>query len=158
MEFGQTLHQWPLAVFLRSNPLAYPIVESMHLIALALLFGSLMVVDLRILGASRHMSLQQLARHALPWTLIAFAMAAVSGVLLFVAHAADLVGNSAFLLKLGLICLGGINASLFHFGPYARVSAWDVSSPAPASARLLAGVSMVIWMSVIVCGRWIAYA
>lgn len=158
MEFGQTIHHWPLAVFLRSDPLAYPVVESVHLVGLALLFGSVVVVDLRILGASRHISLQQLARHALPWTVLAFLVVAVSGALLFVAHAADLVGNAAFFLKLGLIGLAGLNAALFHRGPYAQVSAWDVGRPAPTSARLMAGISIVTWVSVIICGRWIAYA
>ncbi len=157
MEFGQTIHQWPLAAFLRRDPLAYPIVESVHLVALALLFGSLMVLDLRILGVSRQLSLRQLARHVLPWTLIAFAVVVISGALLFVAHAADLVGNSMFISKLVLIGLAGINAALFHVGPYVQVASWDVARVAPMNARLLAGMSVIIWIAVIVCGRFIAY-
>ncbi len=157
MEIGQTIHQWPLALYLRSDPLAYPIVESFHLVGLAMLFGSVILVDLRVLGGSRMLPLSQLARHALPWTWGAFAVVAASGVLLFVAHAADLVGSRAFLLKLVLIVLAGINAALFHAGPYARVASWDVGSVAPIRARVMAGVSILLWMGIIVCGRFIAY-
>lgn len=158
VQIGQAIHQWPLANFLRRNPLAYPAVESVHLIALALLFGSIVMVDLRILGISRSISVQQLARHALPWTVSAFVFAAISGVLLFIAHADELVSSSTFFLKLGLIGLAGINAALMHGGPYAQVAQWDVGTLAPIQARAMAAVSIVIWIGVIVCGRWLAYA
>lgn len=155
---GQAIHEWPLAIFLRRNPIAYPTVESVHLIALALLFGSIVMVDLRILGVSRDMSVQKLARHALPWTVGAFVLVALSGVLLFIAHADELVSSSTFLVKLGLIGLAGINAILMHVGPYAQVVQWDVATPAPVQARFMAATSIAIWISVIVCGRWLAYA
>lgn len=158
MDIGQAIHQLPLGVFLRSNPFAYPLIESLHLIAMAVLFGSVLVVDIRILGASRHLPMRALARHALPWTMLAFLVVAATGSLLFVAHAAELIGNRVFMLKLGLITLAGTNAAMFHTGPYVSVAAWDTGVPAPPAARLMAGASMLIWSGVIVCGRWIAYA
>lgn len=158
MDIGQTLHQLPLALFLRSHALAYPLVESVHLVSIALLFGSIAVVDARILGLSRSLSLRQLAQHALPWTLLAFGGAVITGSLLFIAHAADLAGNRVFIFKLVLISLGGVNALMFHTGPYTTVAAWDIGAPPPASARIMAAFSILIWISVIVCGRWIAYA
>ena len=158
MELAQTIHQLPLAVFLRSHALAYPLVESVHLVSIALLFGSIAVVDARILGLSRSLSMRQLAQHALPWTLLAFGGALATGVLLFVAHAGDLVGNRVFIFKLVLISLGGVNALMFHTGPYTTVAAWDSGAAPPTSARIMATVSILIWISVIFCGRWIAYA
>ena len=158
MELAQAIHQLPLAVFLRSNALAYPLAESAHLVSIALLFGSIAVVDARIIGLSRSLSLRQLAQHALPWTLLAFGGAVATGSLLFIAHAADLIGNRVFLFKLLLISLGGVNALMFHTGPYTTVAAWDSGAPPPASARIMAAASILIWISVIVCGRWIAYA
>ena len=158
MDIGQAIHQLPLAVFLRTNAIAYPLVESLHLVSIALLFGSVAVVDLRILGLSRNLSLRQLARHALPWTVIAFLGAAATGSLLFLAHAADLIGNRVFIAKLALISLAGANAVMFHTGPYVNVAAWDVALKAPASARALAAASLLTWIAVIFCGRWIAYA
>ena len=157
MDIGQAIHDLPLAVFLRSNAIAYPLVESLHLVSIALLFGSIVVVDIRILGLSRNLSLRQLARHALPWTMLAFLGAAATGSLLFLAHAADLIGNRVFLGKLALISLAGTNAVMFHTGPYVNVAAWDVGLQAPPSARVMAAASIVLWIGVIFCGRWIAY-
>ena len=158
MDIGQVIHQLPLAVFLRTSALAYPLVESLHLVSIALLFGSVAVVDMRILGLSRNLSLRQLARHVLPWTVLAFLSAATTGSLLFLAHAADLIGNRVFIAKLALISFAGANAVMFHTGPYVNVAAWDVALQAPLSARFMAGASLLMWIAVIFCGRWIAYA
>ena len=158
MEIGQAIHQLPLAVFLRTNPWAYPTVETLHLVSIALLFGSIIVVDVRVLGISKNISMRQLARHALPWTVLAFFGAAATGSLLFTAHAADLIGNRTFLIKLCLISVAGMNAAMFHTGPYVHVANWDIGLPAPASARAMAAVSIATWIAVIACGRWIAYA
>lgn len=158
MDIGQAIHHLPLAVFLRTNAIAYPLVESLHLVSIALLFGSVVVVDMRILGLSRNLSLRQLARHALPWTVLAFLGAAATGSLLFLAHAADLIGNRVFMAKLALISLAGTNAVMFHTGPYVNVAAWDMGLPAPLSARVMAAASLLIWIAVIFCGRWIAYS
>lgn len=158
MDIGQTLHQLPLAVFLRGNAWAFPLVETIHILAIAVLFGSILMVDLRILGLSRSLSLRQLASHVLPLTLLGFAIAAASGLLLFIAHAVDLIGNRVFILKLGLIFLAGINAAVFHTGPYVHVAEWESATSAPASARAMAWASIVLWVAVIACGRWIAYA
>ncbi len=158
MDIGQTLHQLPLAVFLRGNAWAFPLVETIHILAIAVLFGSILMVDLRILGLSRSLSLRQLASHVLPLTLLGFAIAAASGLLLFIAHAVDLIGNRVFILKLGLIFLAGINAAVFHTGPYVHVAEWESATSAPASARAMASASIVLWVAVIACGRWIAYA
>ncbi len=158
IDIAQAIHQLPLAVFLRTNALAYPLVESLHLVSIALLFGSIVLVDLRILGLTRNLSLRQLARHVLPWTLLAFLCAAATGSLLFVAHAADLIGNRVFIAKIGLLSLAGTNAVMFHTGPYVNVASWDVGQRAPPSARVMAIASIAIWVGVIFCGRWIAYA
>lgn len=155
---GRTLSDLPLAAFLRGSAWAYPALETIHLIAIALLFGSIVVVDLRILGLSRDLPLTRLAAHALPWTLAAFALAAASGLLLFIAHAADLIGNRMFLIKVGLIMAAGANAALFHTGPWSGVAQWDTQASAPAGARALAAASIILWVGVITCGRWIAYA
>ncbi len=157
MDIGQTLHQLPLALFLRSNAWAFPVVETVHILAIAILFGSILVVDLRILGLSQSLSVRQLAHHALPLTLLGFGIAFASGLLLFIAQAADLTGNRVFILKVGLIVLAGINAALFHTGPYVSVASWETAARAPANARAMAAGSILLWVAVIACGRWIAY-
>lgn len=158
MGVGQALAQWPLAAWMRGTPWAYPTVETIHLVAIACLVGAIVVADLRVLGFSPLLPAGALLRHAVPVALAAFACAAASGALLFVAHADDLIGNRVFALKIGLIGAAGANAAAFHAGDWGRVAAWEVGRPAPRPARAIAALSLLLWVAVIACGRWIAYA
>ena len=90
---------------------AYPAVETVHIIGLALLFGTIVIVDLRLLGLGRNVSAVAVTRNVLPWTLAGFGVAAMTGSLMFTAHAAEFATLPIFLLKMTLIVLGGINAA-----------------------------------------------
>ncbi len=143
------LHQWAPIVWLRVHPYAYPTLETLHIVGLALVFGSLWVVDLAILGCLRGLDVRQLARRVLPWTLAGFLLAAASGLTMFATNVADLIDNPAFVLKMGLLFAAGTNAAVLHArGPI------DAAS---GTTRLQAGLSILIWIAVIACGRWIAY-
>lgn len=158
MGAGQVLAGLPPAAWMRQVTWAYPAVETVHIIAIAALVGSVLLVDLRVLGVSRMLPASALMRHALPVAWIAFALAAATGILLFLAHAADLIGNRVFVVKMCLIAAAGANTAAFHGGAWARVQLWEVGRAAPPPARLFAGLSIAIWVAVIACGRWIAYA
>ena len=145
-----------VARYMREAMWAYPAVESVHIVALAVVVGSIVIVDLRLMGLSRGLSVARLAAHALPWTLAAFAVAALSGILMFTAHAEDFLTNRVFLLKMGLILLAGINAGLLHAGAMRHAAAWDTALP-PRRVRLAAGLSILLWIGVIFCGRLLAY-
>lgn len=138
----------PIAA-LRAEPLAYPILEVAHLIAIATFFGTLLVVDLRLTGAMKVLPLRALAQKLLPWTLGAFALAATSGLLMFATRAADFVSNWAFLVKILLLMAAGTNAAILH----SRGALDDAS----IATRMQAAVSIAIWVCVIALGRWIAY-
>lgn len=147
------LHDWPFAVWLRSAPIVYPALETLHIIAIAIAFGSLWIVDLRLLGVRLFglgaLDVRTLAGAALPWTLFGFVLAAAAGSLMFLARAGDFIGNQAFLLKILLLFVAGTNAAILHSrGPL------DSSSTA---TRLQAAFSLLIWIAIIICGRWIAY-
>lgn len=149
----QALHDWPFAVWLRSAPLVYPALEAVHIVAIAITFGSLWLVDLRLLGvrlgAMAMIDTRALAGAALPWTLIGFSLAAAAGSLMFLARAGDFIGNSAFLIKILLLFVAATNAGILHSrGPL------DARSKA---TRLQPGLSLLIWIAIIICGRWIAY-
>ena len=101
-----------VARWMREALWAYPMVEAVHILCLAVVVGSIVIVDLRLLGFSRGLSVSRLARHALPWTLGAFVVAAFTGLLMFTAHAEDFLTNRVFMVKMGLILLAGINAGL----------------------------------------------
>jgi hypothetical protein len=149
----QALHHWPFAVWLRSAPLVYPSLEALHLISIAITFGSLWIVEMRLLGV-RLLGLDQidanaLAKATLPWTLLGFTFAAIFGSLMFLARASDLIGNGAFMLKILLLITAGTNAAILHSrGPL---------DPANLATRGQALFSILLWVGMIFCGRWIAY-
>lgn len=146
-----------IARWMREALWAYPAVEAVHIVALGTLFGSILIVDLRLLGLSRDVSAARLARHALPWTVAAFLLAMVTGLLMFTAHAEDFLTNNVFLLKMGLILAAGVNAGLLHTGAFQSVAQWDTAVMPPPRVRFAAGLSIFIWIVVIFCGRLLAY-
>jgi hypothetical protein len=145
---GQAMRQW---LWL------YPSVEIVHITGIALLVGSIAILDLRLLGLSRSVSVRRLAAHILPWSIASFALIVPSGLAMFVAHASDLLSNPLFAVKMGLILLAGVNAGLLHAGALRRAGEWDVDAMPPIAARAAAAASLLLWVSVIACGRLLAY-
>ncbi len=149
---GQAMRQW---LWL------YPSVEIVHIVGIALLFGSIAVLDLRLLGVSRHIPVRTLARHVLPWSAASFLLIIPSGLLMFTAHATEFIDSEVFVLKMLLILAGGVNAALFHTITLRTADVWDSEAmrklPPPQSARAAGALSLLIWISVIACGRLLAY-
>ena len=139
----------------------YPAVETVHLVGIGLLFGSIAVLDLRLLGFARMLSVRALARHVLPWTGASFLFIVPSGLMMFTAHASDFISSPVFALKMCLIIAAGVNAALFHTITFRTADVWDTEDmrklPPPVSARLAGGVSLLLWIAVIACGRLLAY-
>ena len=146
-----------IAVAMRQWLWLYPIVEIVHLSGIALLFGSIAMLDLRLLGLSRAVPVRQLARHILPWTTAAFLLIVPSGLMMFIAHAGDFIRSEVFVLKMSLLLAAGANAAVFHAGVFRAAAAWDVERMPPPAARVAAGLSLVLWIAVISCGRLLAY-
>ena len=151
------IEQSALAMAMRNELWLYPAVEIAHIAAFVLLVGSIAMLDLRLLGLSRRLPVRQMARHVLPWTWGALLLIVPTGLLMFSAHASDLLVNRAFQMKLLLILAAGINAALFHAGVYRTVADWDANIATPRAAKLHAGASLAIWLGVITCGRLLAY-
>ena len=147
----------PLAKAMREWLWLYPIVEIVHISGFAMLVGSVVMFDLRVLGIAKHISARALSRFLLPWTWAALLLVLPSGVMMFTAHAQDFLGNPAFKLKMALLVLALMNTAFFHTGPFQTVATWDRDAKAPIAARLSAAVSIAIWFSVISCGRLLAY-
>ena len=128
---------------------AYPLLEVVHIAGIALLVGNLVLLELRVFGAGAALPVRSLARLSLSLAAGGFALAAASGLLMFATQPAELLSNRAFTLKMLLLMLAGCNAAWFHArGSLARLDGW---------ARVEMLVSTVIWLSVVACGRWIAY-
>ncbi len=146
-----------IAAAMRQDLWLYPIVEIVHILGFVVLVGSAAMFDARLLGWSRRLSVGAMARHLLPWARGALLVVAPSGALLFSAHATEMAANPAFRLKIAFLAMAGLNAALFHRGPFKSVQAWDHDAPAPTSAKLAALVSLVLWAGVLTCGRLLAY-
>ncbi len=146
-----------LAVAMRQSLWLYPIVEIVHLTGIALLVGSIAMLDLRLLGLSNSVPVRRLASHILPWTAASFLLIVPSGLAMFVAHAGDFIASPVFVLKICLILTAGVNAAVFRAGVFRSAADWDVNRKPPVAARLSAALSLLLWVSVIACGRLLAY-
>ncbi len=135
--------------WLKGSLWAYPALEAVHITGIALLFGSLVVFELRMLGVARTLPPEALARLALPVSVGGFALAATSGLMLFAADAFDLLVNPAFRIKMVLLVLAGLNAAAFHACGGLRCDG------AARAVQLVS--SIVLWLGIIVAGRMIAY-
>jgi hypothetical protein len=151
------LESLPIAAAMRHDLWLYPAVEIVHISGFVVLVGSIAVLDLRLLGLSRGVPIRALTRHVVPWALGAALVIVPSGVLMFVTHASDFIVNRAFQLKLLLIVLAAANAALFHTRVYRVVDKWDNNAATPPTVKVHAAASLVLWVSVIACGRLIAY-
>jgi hypothetical protein len=157
LEFCQWLYNLPWVVRLEESDNLFPIIESVHVLSIALMAGTLVIVDLRVLGATfANEPVRRIAAALLPYTWSGFVLMVATGLPLFAAESVNLIGNPAFLVKLVLLALAGANAALFHLTVYRSVDQWGVAATAPLAARLLAGTSALLWVGVIVAGRLIA--
>jgi hypothetical protein len=147
-----------LAVYIRDSLFAFPLIESAHVIGLTLVFGTIAIVDLRLLGiASSERSFLRVASEVLKWTWAAFALTAVSGVLMFITNATGYVQNGYFRTKLVLLVLAAINVLVFELTAGRTVEQWSEARSAPPLGRAVAAVSLVLWLAVIVTGRMIGF-
>ena len=147
----------PIAQFVKEAVWAYPALETIHLVGLGLLFGSVVAFDLRVLGLNRALPISTLGRHLLPWVWTGFAMNAASGLLLFASDAADFSANGALRIKLALILVAGLNALYFRQRIAPSFAEWDRDLGAPQNAKASAALSIVLWIAIVVAGRMIAY-
>jgi hypothetical protein len=148
------LEQSGLGLLIRNAVLIYPIANVVHVVAVLVFFGSVLVMDARLLGALRGEDYEAVVVRWRPVAIAAFVVIVGSGFILFVPEAAAMGRNRSFQIKAVLVLIGLANVlamgrALRHPGSFGDV---------PAKARVLAGLSILIWLAVAACGRFIAYA
>lgn len=147
-----------LGELVRENDLLFPLIESVHVLAVCLVVGSIAVVDLRLLGfASVDRPVGRLMRSILPITVGAFGLAVAAGSLLFISHASKYLENRFFIAKITLIALAGANMAVFHLIGARNLDQWENDALPPLFARVAGGLSLFLWVSVVACGRWIGF-
>jgi uncharacterized protein DUF6644 len=152
------LARTPLAKAISQGALAFPVLECVHVLAIALVVGTIAIVDLRLLGYRSHRrGVRQLVRALVPYTWAAFAVAGVAGSLLFISNAPKYAHDTQFQWKMALILAAAVNMGVFHLTIYRSIQEWDESSPAPLAARIAGATSLTVWIAVVFLGRWVGF-
>ncbi len=146
----------PLGVYLRTSDWTFQALQSLHFIGMTLLIGTVGAIDLRVLGVARAVPLAQLHRF-LPLAFIGFGVNLITGLLFITNDPFTYVFNMSFRLKLLLILLSGLNALWFRVGVFLDLESWGPGIEASRLAKVISGCSLLLWIGVIVCGRYIAF-
>lgn len=134
----------------------WPVMENLHFLGLSVMFGALLAVDLRVLGIAPNIPMRG-AMKLIPLVLIAFGVNLLTGLAFVMANPYGYIFNLAFQWKVGLMFMAGINALWFWFGEHGRLVQLAEGEQADFQAKIIAGLSLVIWVAVIVLGRLIPY-
>lgn len=154
-QFFEWLQATPLAVSVSED--WFPYVESLHVLCMAVVAGTILIVDTRLIGVtSPKLRFSYLSERLLPWTWGAFICSAITGALLFAANATGYIHNTPFLVKMGLLVLAGINMLYFQLVTFRTVGSWDAGRPSGA-ARLAGFCSITLWIGVIGFARWTGF-
>jgi hypothetical protein len=147
-----------LADRIRISLYLFPLLESCHVLGLATVFGTIAIIDLRLLGlASTRRPFTRIASDVLKWTWAAFALTATTGFLMFTTNADVYYHNFFFRSKMALLALAGLNMLVFELTAGRSVHVWDKDRSAPRAARAAAVLSLVLWITIIFFGRWIGF-
>jgi len=158
MEFLHWLNDTAMAETIRSSLWIFPTMEAIHVVAIALVVGSIARLDLRLAGlVSRDRAITEVSGEMLPWTWASFAVAVLFGALLFLGQPIKYLGVAFFDVKMILILLAGINMLVFQYLTFKGVGRWDRKPTPPAAVRIAGSLSLAFWVSVIICGRFIGF-
>ena len=133
----------------------FPLLESIHVLAIGLVVGTILMVDLRLLGlAATRYPASRVTLELVPWTWIGFVVAFTTGFGMFAAGATRYVENPAFQIKFMLLPLAALNMVWFQFRTMRTISSWDNADVPPTAAKLAGATSLLLWIGVLLAGRW----
>ena len=148
---GLALNAW-----IQETVWAWPTLETLHFFGLSLLLGGLLIVDLRLMGFYQGLSLQ--ATHSLlPWVVIGFLINLITGILFVIGDPARYLIHTGFQLKMLLIVLAGLNVGWFYLRVFRQLDSWPDRGSTTTEAKLIGGLSLGLWFSILVLGRFIPY-
>jgi hypothetical protein len=148
-----------LATTLRGSTWLYPLVNAGHIVGIALLFGAIVPLDLRLIGAWKRMSLDVFLRILVPVAVAGLGVAASAGALLFISKATAYAASALFQTKILMLALGIANALAYHFlrRRQGRTGPGGAGLESIPLQRLMGAMSIATWLSVIVLGRLVGY-
>jgi len=146
------------ATAIREGETLFPWIESVHVLAIVLVVGTISIIDMRLLGLPAHRrGVRRLMKEVLPLTWGAFLVAAISGFLLFSSAAVKYAALWAFQAKMLLLVAAGLNMLFFHTVTFRDVHLWDELVETPRAAKVAGISSLCIWIGVVVLGRIIGF-
>lgn len=157
LDLMHALEHQPFAVAISESTWLFPFFETLHVLFLTVVVGSVAMMDLRLLGVgSKDRAITELNRAALPWAWTAFAAALTFGVLLFSSKASTYYLNIPFRIKMLCMFLAALNMLVYHLITERDVAKWD-RGPTPVGARVAGVVSLTLWVIIVATGRWIGF-
>jgi hypothetical protein len=154
----KSLEDTGFATGVRNSLYLFPLLESVHVMALSFVVGTITVVDLRLLGiASRQRPFERMSAELLGWTWGAFAASAVTGAMMFMTNARVYANDTPFRIKLVLLALAGLNMVAFHLTAGRTVRLWDRQPSAPPLGKIAAALSLALWIAIIFAGRVVGF-
>jgi hypothetical protein len=159
----EPLQTWLVQLLEQDNPVApimrtawgWPIMESLHFVGLSMLVGAVGIFDLRLLGVGRRIPMAAV-RRLVPWGLGGFGLSILTGITFLMTEPNQYIYNPAFLLKVVFMVVAGVNAAIFAVTPFGRLLP-DNGGATPRSAKVIATVSLCLWVATIVSGRLITF-
>jgi len=145
-----------LGELMRAYWWTFPAAEAIHFIGLCLLMGSVVVMDLRLLGFARNLPVR-VVHQLLPWAWVGFGLNLFTGILFIFTQASFYYPNVAFRIKMVLLLLAGANALWFHLTVNKDLDGWPDGADSPGYAKAMAGISLALWVAIICFGRFIMY-
>lgn len=151
------LEHEPFAKAVAESTWLFPLFETVHVLALTLVVGSVAMMDLRLLGVgSKDRAIRELTQSVLPWTWSAFVVALTAGFVLFSSKASTYYENIPFRIKTACLALAAVNMLIYHLVTERHIAVGSQDRP-PVPARLAGGVSLALWVVIVATGRWIGF-
>jgi Family of unknown function (DUF6644) len=158
LEFCQWLDQSSVGMTIRQSLWLFPAIETVHLLGMAALVGTIGVLDLRLLGwVARRQPVSEMAGRLIPWAWAGFVVQAITGALLFSSEAVKIYGNPAFRLKMLLLLVAGLQAVIFQKVISGKLAAWDERPSLPMLAKVAGLSSILLWIAIVTAGRFIGF-
>ena len=157
-EISHQIQSIGFLTYIRESGYTYPMILSIHLATIAVFGGMILMTDLRILGlAMRSVPVSEVYGQLRRWKQFGFVIMVTMGLLLALSEMDKYYGNPYFLMKMSLLVLVAVHAIVFRKSVYGNTEALDRAPQMPAVAKIAAISSLVLWIGIASCGRWIAY-
>jgi hypothetical protein len=158
LQLCKALDHSAIGTQIRESTLLFPVIEGVHVLALAFSVGLVLITDLRLIGVVlRKRAASEVWAQFSPWMISGFVVMLITGSLLFWSHAVAAYNSAAFRIKLVLLILSLVNAAVYHLTIYRKLDQWDTALVPPVQARFAGWVSLFFWAGIIAMGRIMAY-